>query len=894
VTLASLGKEMACSEIGENILSKEVVGGLAFLSRRFYGAVLPQMPSIRAVWRKANYEFVEGGIVALPGREALKEACSRPLEIREIRRMQRKAAQPRIGLFAGEDIDPGALITEFLGHVQLPSLLSPLSKGQSLASPAGNQFILLVPRVRPLLCVDARKFGSPTRHIRRSCRPNCELKIVLTGDAGSGQVHFCVFARNALQEGDELFLPIDEDAVAALESLGWRVECACGNPDFCLAPASVLAPLAVLSTTAAVRKSASLGGSLSFDSYMQASTTTSAAQPLRAKTPQQPQAQPAQPMQPPVKLSREDRKLLQYIEHFEKMDQSERKSASRKSSAGPSGMASSTEAVSSAKSPSSPATSSPATGSGSGGAKRKTKANAAGSPQRPAKQKASASRMATSNISEDEHANDEDTFESSDAGTEERPLPVKRPSTTSPKQQQHARKKGPGSPPKKAKTKAAREKEGSSEDEMAEQRRPKSKSLSGPHRGSLVAFSDDDDDDESGNVDVDGEDSFTAGIAYSSSSNAAAVAHPSSARSSLTTTPPPPASGEAGSATSQQETPSKKRVSLSDYMRMRKSSATTTAANRADGQREDKEEGELVSPSLAYHPSGGYHHHQHHQHHQKQQEHQYYQHQHQQQLPLPPQPYYQLPSSSSTGNAAASCTAAAPSRRFDAPTLSTSVSTSSDPYDHHPQQPPQRHEGYERRGHDADRKATPPPPTAFDSRQQPHYTSGRPSGSGSYRDRQSSMRDPRDYPSSSYQAGGSRYSTTSLSTEQRDPRDPSYHPQPPSSSSSFAHHSRDRDYPPQQQQPGLGRSYSSGALGDGHRKSSAGTEQGGYRPRPSLLKAAEEVPTRWEEAQAAARKQEDGDADKSGRWPPQSQSSRYANYPPYSGSGGSGQPPRRQ
>lgn len=237
------------------------------------------------------------------------------LEVRELRVRslgRRGSGVARMGVFAGEDIDPGTLIGEYVGHVQtLSNIIKRNSSGGPNIENVSQSFILFC-AASPGLVVDSRRFGNNLRYVRRSCRANCEVKMVLTEGGGTDQaeaVHWCLFARNTIRENEELFLPIDYGEGG---NHYFRYECCCPYPELCLADDIVINPLnnversAVASTFNLPSSSTSTnsGGfaSLGMTSIGRAKRTA-----------------------PDRKLSREERKLQQYIEFIERMETAERK-----------------------------------------------------------------------------------------------------------------------------------------------------------------------------------------------------------------------------------------------------------------------------------------------------------------------------------------------------------------------------------------------------------------------------------------------------------------------------------------------------------------------------------------------------------------------------------------
>lgn len=552
------------TEIHENMISREVAPGFEFIARHYYDDLLPTMPqpSFMAAWSTVNFEFVPG-IVALPSLGDL-QAAIKITEVREIRGRGavKRTALPgqgysnlKLGVFALQDLHPGVLVAEYLGQVQVPGLLP---RRGGVEARVLQSHVLFIPRLKPSICVDARRHGNAARHIRRSCRPNCEVKMVLTGNHAAGDVHLGVFARNSILEGEELLLPIDYEDGNTL----FKYECACANAELCLAPREAV-PV---------------------PKPRQASAPTfemvDTLRPYqRAKTPLQPSATVVAAGSAAAgnmaKLSREERKLLQYIEQIEKMDHAEKKSANRKSSSGM--ISSSSGANVGSRSPS-----------------NRNSPSRTGSPMTPIEEgqprpSSGGDRRLEDDEDDDEEEEAEEAGDASEpeaepdveAGTELAPPAAaaektRRPSGRPPK----SPRKRPGAKVKRAPKPKASSSEDSSEDN---QEGAPIQVRSSPSRAKLPGlFQDDELVDVMADMPVR---SVASSPALSDLGAAAGARAPPdryqsvSPGSSYATTEP--TSGPAEGSTSQLETPSKKRVSLSDYMRKRRA---TGDAGREDGE----------------------------------------------------------------------------------------------------------------------------------------------------------------------------------------------------------------------------------------------------------------------------------------------------------------------
>ena len=313
----------ALNEISENIISNDAQTVIeTFLKSlnvpRLKRQQTAQDPNL------INFEFQSTVVFDSSEHLALLQ---KNLEVREIRNRgyQKKGTSTKYGLFATEPCDPGHFVCEFIGHVQLKNLLT--VKGAKEFPVTVTQSFVLYPLASIDLAVDARKFGTGTRYARRSCRPNVQIKPIIIESTSS--LSWGLFARNVIKPNSEILLPLDYQCGNGL----FKYECACNTPDFCLGPLDnfsissketfVLNPISSnlqqrpaspkpansSSSSAAFVESAELealgirrsSSAVLQDSQVAPSTTT-------------------RPILDSRKLTREERKLQKYIEYFEKMD----------------------------------------------------------------------------------------------------------------------------------------------------------------------------------------------------------------------------------------------------------------------------------------------------------------------------------------------------------------------------------------------------------------------------------------------------------------------------------------------------------------------------------------------------------------------------------------------
>ena len=126
---------------------------------------------------------------------------SGPVDIR------RRDQITKYGLFATEPCDPGHFVCEFIGHVQVKSLLT-VKGARGVPVPVTQSFVLY-PFASIELAVDARKFGTGVRYARRSCRPNVQIKPIIVETLSSGDYYLSwgLFARNVIRANSEILLP---------------------------------------------------------------------------------------------------------------------------------------------------------------------------------------------------------------------------------------------------------------------------------------------------------------------------------------------------------------------------------------------------------------------------------------------------------------------------------------------------------------------------------------------------------------------------------------------------------------------------------------------------------------------------------------------------------------
>ncbi|XP_030761841.1 uncharacterized protein LOC115886711 isoform X2 [Sitophilus oryzae] len=88
-------------------------------------------------------------------------------------------------------------------------------------------FYKLPPKDNTEVCVDTRTYGNSARFIRRSCRPNAELRHCIE----KGVLHLYVVAVTTVDKNSELTIRHESHDLAAVGTT--QIACACGRPDQC-------------------------------------------------------------------------------------------------------------------------------------------------------------------------------------------------------------------------------------------------------------------------------------------------------------------------------------------------------------------------------------------------------------------------------------------------------------------------------------------------------------------------------------------------------------------------------------------------------------------------------------------------------------------------------------
>ncbi|CAG8467410.1 6700_t:CDS:2 [Funneliformis caledonium] len=142
-----------------------------------------------------------------------KESLARPLMktiVKQISQSRSKMLKKHLncyGLFAETNISTGRFIVEFKGEVCFKSDYKAYESNQYSLLGVTQPFVLFYPVLN--LCVDARRFGTEARFIRRSCHPNSESRTIVVPGGDDQQVHLGIFAKSEILKGREITIGWD-------------------------------------------------------------------------------------------------------------------------------------------------------------------------------------------------------------------------------------------------------------------------------------------------------------------------------------------------------------------------------------------------------------------------------------------------------------------------------------------------------------------------------------------------------------------------------------------------------------------------------------------------------------------------------------------------------------
>ncbi|PSN38835.1 hypothetical protein C0J52_12608 [Blattella germanica] len=116
-----------------------------------------------------------------------------------------------------------------------PPTLTVLNNKRARPSPGPFIFFYRLPKDGTEVCVDTRTYGNDARFIRRSCKPNAEVRHCIE----KGILHLYIVTTSIVEKHAEITINHDgtQDASALVNSGGnvQQFVCACGNPKECMA-----------------------------------------------------------------------------------------------------------------------------------------------------------------------------------------------------------------------------------------------------------------------------------------------------------------------------------------------------------------------------------------------------------------------------------------------------------------------------------------------------------------------------------------------------------------------------------------------------------------------------------------------------------------------------------
>lgn len=124
--------------------------------------------------------------------------CSnRRLQNRAFKKLEAREVYPKgHGLFTLEDIQPGDLVTEYLGDI-----VSQVDLEKRFALMADRkEHHMYVMQLKPKVFVDSRYRGSIARFYNHSCNPNCKLEVWSV----NGRLRLGIFATQSVSKNEEL------------------------------------------------------------------------------------------------------------------------------------------------------------------------------------------------------------------------------------------------------------------------------------------------------------------------------------------------------------------------------------------------------------------------------------------------------------------------------------------------------------------------------------------------------------------------------------------------------------------------------------------------------------------------------------------------------------------
>jgi histone-lysine N-methyltransferase SETD1 len=147
------------------------------------------------------------------------------LQIRQKALILNRSSIHSYGLFAGEDIEPGELVIEYVGEIIRHSLANIRERRYEQALKAAGSDDIASSyffRLDLTYVVDASNRGNLARFVNHSCDPNCTAKVVQI----EGAQHIVFYARRPIAFGEEITydykFAIEEDPTK-------KIRCLCGT-----------------------------------------------------------------------------------------------------------------------------------------------------------------------------------------------------------------------------------------------------------------------------------------------------------------------------------------------------------------------------------------------------------------------------------------------------------------------------------------------------------------------------------------------------------------------------------------------------------------------------------------------------------------------------------------
>nr|CAG8521805.1 7050_t:CDS:10 [Entrophospora candida] len=157
--------------------------------------------------RPEEYELIEKNIITSQG---VEELFDKVLKLSSLSSPSSLLSAPTeidfqcYGLFAQSNISLGNFIAEYKGEVCLKSDYkdNPTNGYKDLGTT--KPYVLFYPTLD--LCVDARRYGTYARFVRRSCNPNAETRTMYINDGivKDRQLHLGIFAKCDIMQNQEI------------------------------------------------------------------------------------------------------------------------------------------------------------------------------------------------------------------------------------------------------------------------------------------------------------------------------------------------------------------------------------------------------------------------------------------------------------------------------------------------------------------------------------------------------------------------------------------------------------------------------------------------------------------------------------------------------------------